>query len=267
MECKWALFAPVGTGFRMSGKARHLLGLFLAAGGCLLLAAGARADVLIYGNYDPDNPNNRNGGGPRNFWPSSAGGIYGLRNAVSFTTGDNSYELASVELDISRLQGGDSNLVVSLFSDNGGSPGVSLETLSNPSPITQGNYLLTSSGLTLAPATAFWVVAQPSLSGVCDFEWWPGGSPGSPGGTIGPISASQLLSDGSTWGSWSSTSGYTPSLLVYGLSVPEPSCVVLALLGAGLYSAVRRKAAAGASRSMDYPLAPAGVARVPGLTR
>ena len=89
--------------------------------------------------------------------------------ATSFHTGDNpdGYEVTSVQLLINR-RNSNATPEISIFSDNSGSPGASLHTLTNPSTLPLHNDTTTyelvtftaPDDATLAADTTYWVVAQ-----------------------------------------------------------------------------------------------------------
>lgn len=83
----------------------------------------------------------------------------------SFRTGNSAggYALNSVSLMMYAFYGNPSSFNVSIYSHSGNQPGVRLETFSgNNDPRFTGRYDYTSSGLTLAPATTYWIVARAS---------------------------------------------------------------------------------------------------------
>ncbi|MGO9587282.1 MAG: choice-of-anchor R domain-containing protein [Limisphaerales bacterium] len=210
--------------FPRNGSNLNVLGL---AAVCFIIASQVRGSDVIYGNYDPNNIlqtiSNGNASGPQ-FGVSS----YNLSESVPFTTDNNMYTVDSVELVISRLFGNTSDLTLSLYSDAGGTPGSSLGTFSNPANITQGGALFTATGLTLAPDTTYWIIAAPGVSEKSDFEWWNSLATGISG-------FSQFDSNANAWGSWSvSAVDNSPSFVVYGSPVPEPSA--LALFGFGAFA-------------------------------
>src|ERR1700690_1049078 len=203
---------------RRNGNNLNILGM--GAASCFIIATQVHASDVIYGNYDPNNLlqtiNNRNASGPQ-FGVSP----YNSSEAVPFTTDNNLYTLNSAELVISRLSGNTSDLMVSLYNDAGGTPGSSLGTFSNPANISQGGALFTATGLTLAPDTTYWIVAEPSVAERSDFEWWNSLTPGRSGN-------SEFNSNPNAWSPWSaSLVNNAPSLVVYGTiaitTVPEPS--------------------------------------------
>ena len=210
-----------------NGNNLNMLGLAVA---CFIIATQVRGSDIIYGNYDPvtlQGINYRNAGGPR--WDGGNISTPSYREEVAFTTDANTYTVDSVQLVISRLLGNTSDLTLSLYSDAAGTPDSSLGIFSNPANISQGSALFTATGLTLAPDTTYWIVADPGVSEISDFEWWNSLTSGISGN-------SEFDSNSNTWGPWSAgTVDNAPSLVIYGetvvSSVPEPS--VLALFGFG----------------------------------
>jgi hypothetical protein len=85
--------------------------------------------------------------------------------AEGFSMGNQAAMLQKVTLSLKGSSTA-SNLVVSLYSDSGGSPGATLATLTGPSaPATDGYYDYTGS-FALAANTKYWVVATSTGSGV-----------------------------------------------------------------------------------------------------
>jgi hypothetical protein len=207
---------------------------FGLAAACCIIAPQVRGawtppdSVIIYANFDPNFGGDPIGLSSQNsIGPSYYAGFYSERDAVAFTTDANAYELNSVSLDLSRLLGVTSDLIVSLYGDAGGAPDTSLGTFSDPALIGQGPQLFTASGLTLEPETTYWIVAEPGLLENCDFEWWHTID------TVGQENISHLDPGGSFWEpSDSITSSAQLSLAVYGTPVPEPSILALTGLGA-----------------------------------
>src|SRR5215510_10747260 len=88
--------------------------------------------------------------------------------AQGFLMGDRAAILQKVTLSLKGSSTA-SGLVVSLYSDSGGSPGATLATLSGPSaPATDGNYDYTGS-FALAANAKYWIVATSTGSGLA----WP----------------------------------------------------------------------------------------------
>ena len=191
---------------------------FAAAG---LSASGA----IIYSNYDGITPG---GSGSYSVSLHSFFGNYisCQKIAVCFTTDGSAYQLDSVILNLSLSSGDSSDLSVGLYDDSGSLPGASLGRLTNPSSIEgQDNYTFSTTGLTLAPDTTYWIVAEPLSEmevGWADTlsNWgWACADTGSYG----------------LWGPWEpgqDAYGSTPSLVVNGTTaIPEPSTFSLLTLG------------------------------------
>ena len=91
------------------------------------------------------------------------GEIYDFDQAQAFTTGGNStgYTLTSVEIEMEADRNYSTAFTVSLHSNNNGTPGTSLGTLSNPTSIsTDGVYAFTTRGIALAADTTYFVVIE-----------------------------------------------------------------------------------------------------------
>ena len=213
-----------------NGSSLSILGL---AAACFFITAQIHGSDIIYGNYDPitfDGISNGSPGGPQ--W---LGAAMANREAVAFTTDANTYNLDSVQLVMSRLLGNASDLTLSLCSDAGGMPDSSLDTFSNPAVISQGSAIFTTTGFTLAPDTTYWIVAEPNDSGMSEFDWWNSLAPGYSG-------SSQFDSNSNAWGQWSAVpADNSPSLVVYGTPVPEPSALALFGFGAIAFGFLLRR--------------------------
>ena len=128
----------------------------IAAAVALPAQAQAQAQVLV------SNIGQANFGGAH---------LYEFDLAQTFTTGSNSagYTLTSVELDIEAAADHSTAFTVSLHSNNSGTPGANLGTLSNPTPIsTNGVYAFTTRGIALAADTTYFVVID-TISDITDF--------------------------------------------------------------------------------------------------
>lgn len=187
-------------------------------------AVGLQASgAIIYANYDGITPG---GSGSYSVGLHSFFGTYisGQKVGVSFTTDASTYSLDSVMLNLNLSSGDSSDLSVGLYDDSSSLPGASLGRLTNPSSIgAQDNYTFTVTGLTLAPDTTYWIVAEPLRE--MEVDW---------SDTLSSLGWARAgMSGGNLWAPWEpgqSTYGSTPSLVVNGTVVPEPStCSLLAL--------------------------------------
>ena len=187
------------------------------------VAAGLQASGgVIYANYDGITP----GSGSYSVSLHNFFGSYGQKMAVSFTTDVSTYRLDSVILNLSLSSGDSSDLSIELYDDSDSLPGASLGELTNPSLIgDQDNYIFTAAGLTLAPDTTYWIVAEP-LSEM-EAAWSDTSS------SLGWACAS--MASGGAWAQWQpgqESYGSTPSLVVNGtVEAPEPSTYSLLALG------------------------------------
>ena len=230
-----------------NGSNLSILGLGAA---CFIITAQVRGSDIIYSNYDPitlQGISSRNAGGPEWY----GGNISGNKEGVCFTTDGNIYIVDSVQLVISRLLGNTSDLILSLYSDAGGTPNSSLGTFSNPANITQGSALFTTTGFPLAPDTTYWIIAEPNVSEISDFEWWNSLTTSRSGN-------SEFDLNSNAWGAWSAgTAANSPSLAVYGTTVPEPSALALFAFGAIAFGFLPRRH----SKFVDSPVPVANSSR------
>jgi hypothetical protein len=151
-----------------------------------------------------------------------SGGFQDL--AQSFTMGTQPLTLSDVTLKIDRLNGG-GGISVTVFSDNAGVPGSSLQILSGPSdPLpgqpsgTTGNVDYTGN-LSLSPSTTYWIEVRTSNGNNSGYAWWETLTPSNAGsGTLG---AWAVGGNGMTpyW----HNNGTTRAMLLSVTAVPEPS--------------------------------------------
>src|SRR6185312_6281548 len=84
--------------------------------------------------------------------------------ALQFSTGSNpaGYLLDAVGMDLAGAEvNGEGGFQVSIYSDNGNSPGTLVQILNGPDdPEASGVTNYTASNLTLSPSTKYWVVAS-----------------------------------------------------------------------------------------------------------
>ena len=93
--------------------------------------------------------------------------------AQAFTTGDNSdgYTVTSVGLDLSLGADHTINFTVGIWTNsNSNLPGSSLGTLTQPASLTLGVNEFTTSGITLAANTTYWVVVDSNGGGSAQWE-------------------------------------------------------------------------------------------------
>ena len=185
----------------------------IAAAVALPAQAQAQAQVLV------SNVGQANFGGAH---------LYEFDLAQTFTTGSNSagYTLTSVELDIEANADHSTAFTVSLHSNNSGTPGANLGTLSNPTPIsTNGVYAFTTRGIALAADTTYFVVID-TISDINAFYRFftkntrsDNQDPGSASGWS--IGDGSLYRDWDSSGSWTSF-GNSKKIRVNGIRNPTP---------------------------------------------
>ena len=126
--------------------------------------------------------------------------------AQAFTTGDNSdgYTVTSVGLDLSSGADHTINFTVGIWTNsNSNLPGSSLVTLTQPASLISGVNEFTTSGITLAANTTYWVVVDSNGGGSAQWEGTASDSEDSTasGWSIADESYDRPY-DGDTWGSY-----------------------------------------------------------------
>ena len=126
--------------------------------------------------------------------------------AQAFTTGDNSdgYTVTSVGLDLSSGADHTINFTVGIWTNsNSNLPGSSLGTLTQPASLISGVNEFTTSGITLAANTTYWVVVDSNGGGSAQWEGTDSDSEDSTtsGWSIADESYDRPY-DGGTWGSF-----------------------------------------------------------------
>jgi hypothetical protein len=154
--------------------------------------------------------------------------------AAYFQTGTNSYgyHLDSIQLLMGDSIGSPDGFVVSLYTLNlnGFVPETNLGTLNGSDPTSAGISTYTSSSLTLAPSTRYFIVltgGTPVSSGA--FNWSIGSGAFSAIDGWSPGGSFRASSDGVSW------TAYRPNPFQYAVNatvVPEPA--IYALVGLGL---------------------------------
>jgi hypothetical protein len=159
--------------------------------------------------------------------------------AALFGTGNNpgGYVLNSIEVAMTPADGIPNDLTVMLYSAVGittYSPGNLLETLvGSGDPAAGGTFTYDSSGLTLAPSTAYYLVLT-SATSVEDgaFEWSLETAPPSSSGGWNSANFTTVSNSGS---SWNITLG-APQLAIMASAVPEPGTLFLLGVPGGVVS-------------------------------
>jgi hypothetical protein len=157
--------------------------------------------------------------------------------AISFETGaaPNGYSLDSIQLRIAGIEGNPSDFQLSLYGNNEGVPGNSLELLNGSDPTSAGIYAFASSSITLSPSTVYWVVtaSSDSLENDNHFFWGldPSSYTSSDGWSMNTVSIFDTRNNGSTW---NNDEGGSPlTLAVNATAVPEPE--IYSLIGFALF--------------------------------
>ena len=94
----------------------------------------------------------------------STGDLTAYDQAQAFTTGTNSggYTLESVEIDLSNTSPPFPTHTVSIWTGSSGSPGTSLGKLTNPASVVNGVNTYTTTGISLAANTTYFIVVDSS---------------------------------------------------------------------------------------------------------
>lgn len=145
--------------------------------------------------------------------------------AQGFTISGTSMTLTSVDV-LLQAAGPLSQYFVALYSNNSGSPGSLLETLSGTNnPQTSGTYTYTSTGSLLSANTSYWILQGITSGG--GFQYWNEENNTSPevGSSIG---AEFSQNSGTTW---SLQASHSMQMVVNGTPVPEPSTALLLIMG------------------------------------
>jgi hypothetical protein len=131
--------------------------------------------------------------------------------AQGFSMGNQAAILQKVTLSLKGSSTA-SGLVVSLYSDSGGSPGATLTTLTGPSaPAVDGNYDYTGS-FALAANAKYWIVATSTGSGLAwAFTEVPGG--------FGPVTLLSCAISGGTGFPWQLRDGLWQQLRITALAL------------------------------------------------
>jgi hypothetical protein len=174
---------------------------------------------------------------------SSADTGVGVQNdhwwAISFETGAavDGYSLDSMQLRMAGITGNPNGFELSLYNNNGGVTGTSLDSLNGFDPIGAGIYTFAASGITLSPSTVYWAVTTSLDSSFSENSFYWAFDPNSytsiDGWSLGNNAASF---NGS---SWNSSGGSPFTLAVNATAVPEPA--IYSLTGLGLFAILLRR--------------------------
>ena len=163
--------------------------------------------------------------------------------AQAFVTGTNAsgYILNSVQLLMDTASGNPNGFAVSIYSSQPAvAPGNNLVNLSGSDPSAGGVFTYTTSGFTLLPYTAYFVVVNAATSvaqGSYDWSAANGVTHGSDGRWI----IEDFYYSSPNGSSWTETSGQDVFQLgIYVTPTPEPSSSLLLFLGGGVFIYVRR---------------------------
>jgi hypothetical protein len=167
--------------------------------------------------------------------------------------------LNSVQLLLNPATGNPSGFSVSIYTAGASGPGTSLGTLTGaPNPDNAGVYTYTTSGITLSPATAYFVVVTsqtPAAQGV--YNWSTATNYGKiANGNLTIDDVYSVSSDGLGWNVHLRQE--IAQMAVYGTPVPEPSPGCLCVCGVGMlvYVGKRRRSCQSKGCSSFAPLRP-----------
>ncbi|WP_395748891.1 choice-of-anchor R domain-containing protein [Prosthecobacter sp.] len=179
-------------------------------------------------------------------------------NASDFRTGASAMTITSVTLPLWNGDDINHTLTPSIYTDSGGLPGTLVGTLSSvtipssdPFTPSYANYTATSTGITLAANTNYWMTAKNSEGFDLPFYlvWGTTASNATDGGSVfSTVSATPLklsTNNGSSWSTVSSTNNAMFSLTGSLAAAPEPSRALLAGLGLGGLMLRRRRSVPG----------------------
>jgi hypothetical protein len=201
--------------------------------------AVSRADSVLFSNFGPGFSHNTSSGNP--VGNAFDGNDYAEGGTFMPTTSAN---FSSLDIALSCAFTCPDNFTVSLDANNAGIPGAALESFilsgaslgllsANNPPIVLSSVLEPL----LAAGTEYWVTVSSDLNDSIAWNW----------NSTGDTSSEAISTDGGT--TWFAPSGLTPSAYqVNGASlsaVPEPSTLILMLLGFGLVLVVRKRIARG----------------------
>jgi hypothetical protein len=213
---------------------KYIVSSFL---GLALLGATAQAQSTVVFDSLPDSVI---GVGPVGLVPGPPDmpDIGNNLRAQSFSTGSADWTLGSIALSLEAGSGTTGGFTVNLWSDSDSTPGTLLGTLAgNDNPGT-GLYSYTGA-FALNPNSTYWVVTDVAADYTGDVFGWVGANAGT---TVGSTVGAGYSSDGgATWGTDSSTS-FLMQVIATPTVVPEPSSIVLGVMGgAGCLLFRRRK--------------------------
>lgn len=160
------------------------------------------------------------------------------RAATDFLTGGSVTSVTGVTLNLLNQDTIAHSVLVSLFTDNSGSPGTLVGTFDTPIllPPTQPDFAdvsATTAGINLAPATPYWLVLALSESITFNHVNWSvsGNAAPNAGSVFSGISATQVKRSTNSGGSYANFTPGNAKMALTGDAVPEPSTAALLLGG------------------------------------
>lgn len=156
--------------------------------------------------------------------------------ASDFTTDGTGAVITGLTVKLSNQDTVTRHVYGSIYASNAGQPGTlvgSFDPIALASGLSQTDVTLTSTGVSLAPNTTFWVgigLVESLTSNTV--VWWANANNGTDAGsTFTTVPATNVFLSSNSGTTWSS---YTPGNMLYSLTgsaVPEPSRMVLLLAG------------------------------------
>lgn len=192
------------------------------------------------GNYSGPTSNIHTGNGK--------GVAFTMPNPLQPAPGTTSYTLDSIQLHLSGTSAGNSDITLSLYTNDGSNtPGTLIGGFTASSSFTltptTGVYTFNpSTSITLSASTTYWVTLQSSVvGGSGPLVYWHTSTPQPPASpsTVGVTNFGAVFGSGSP-DTWTSTSSNFNAMTVNATAVPEPGAVMLIAIGA-TFTLLRRR--------------------------
>jgi hypothetical protein len=222
---------------RIQSVARHITSLRLALGIAVLVFGSADLSraAVIYSNLGP-NDSFFTSPGTYPVWNLTSGGF--IHRAASFTVpGSQNVQFGSADLGL-HLQNGSNLAQIQLTNNNAGFPGSVIESINFPLPAPSANPVVVNvpsqTNPTLIAGNTYWIVASVQFAGTMA-TWGPNNT-----GALGGNATRTNFQNGQ-W--FNQGPGGVPSLRINSFMVPEPSALVMVVLGTASLALRRRRSA------------------------